>query len=263
MIRDGLKPLRQKKWYEKQDFSHKLTFGSLDLSQLPEEYLLVSNILNQGFSFKCTAYASNAIQESQHGISFDPEWFFFQEGQVNGEISDTGYDLRTCCETGVKRGFKPMDGNDPNPYKESSYFRIDNPFSSTDLFDEIRIGMYLAREEKKCVITGVGWRDTWFSADGIIPINGGNITSGHCIKIAGWTKINGIEYLVVQNSYGSGFGKNGLNYFPREVVNRDFTYGSFLWRTQNEQVQTMSRLVALLIQLRDLYIQLLKLCGIY
>jgi hypothetical protein len=259
MVRIGLLPLKEKKFWEKQDYSHKKTFGSFDVSQLPTKYSLASEILNQGSSYKCTAYASCAIQASQHGKKFDPDWFYFQEGIVNGEHSETGYDLRTPMKTGCKKGFRVLGVKDSeNEYKEYNYFRVDDPLNSTDLFDDIRVAMWLAKEEKKCANAGVDWQSSWSSIITTI----GNQSGGHDIDISGWDTIDGVPYLEIQNSYGTSFGKDGLNYISREVVNNMFKYGVFMWRSPQETVKTMSRLVALLVQLRDIYIQLLKLCGL-
>jgi len=198
-MKQGLLPLKEKRFWEKKDFSHKATFGSLDLSQLPKESILSSTILNQGFTNKCTAFASCAIQESEHNQPFDPDWYYFQEGLVNGQHSETGYDLRTCMKAGVKRGFKPLNGGIPDDFKEASYFRIDDPYNSTDLFDDIRVALWIAKDEKKTLCAGVNWRSNWNSPDGIIPSTDGSYTGGHCIKICGFTEINGVQYLIIQN----------------------------------------------------------------
>ena len=262
MIKSGLKKLREKKWYEKQDYSARKTFGSV--LQLPDEYFLPSKVLNQGSSQKCTAYASCAIQEGQEKISFDPDDYYFQEGITAGKQSDNGYDLRVCMKTCVRYGIKPLnsDNGKAEDFKEESYFRVDNPLTPMDLYDECKQAIYSAKEEKKTICTGGDWRSEWNSPDGIIPNKYSSSGSGHCVKICGWKKINGVEYLIVQNSYGTNFGDRGFNYFPREVINKEFTYGSFLWREKGENIQTMSKLIALLIQLKSLYEALLKLCGI-
>lgn len=248
-FKEGLKPLKK----DKRDWSHHLTFGATSTKALPENYSLISTILDQGASYKCTAYSSCAVAESQFGKQFDPEWFYEQEGIVNGEVSETGYDLRTAMKTGCKAGFKPLNGNSPEDYyKEDSFFSVDGTF---DTFDNIRMAMFMAQDENRCVEGGVMWKDEWTNAPKGIVEEGVNQVGGHAIKIAGWKTINGIPYLIVQNSYGKSLGDNGLFYFPREVVNKDFgKYGLFCWRYKptNETIRTISGILDLITKVLNL-----------
>lgn len=238
MIHTGLDLKNTKR--DKRDYSHKRTFGSFPISQLPDEYLLLSTILDQGSGYTCTAHSSCAVQESEHGIQFDPEWFYQKEGEVNGFPSIFGYDMRTLMKTGCIKGFKPLNNNETEAekYKELSYFNVDREL---DKFDDIRVAMWLAKEEKRCVVVGTEWFAEWMNTNnGIVPNGIAKQTiGGHAIKIAGWTKINEVEYLVVQNSWGKGVGKDGLFYFDRETVNRYFLW-AFIWRSTPDKIQTIS-----------------------
>jgi len=73
---------------------------------------------------------------------------------------------------------------------------------------------------------GVEW--AWDMDSPIIPddISQG---SGHAIYCLGWKRINGQDYLVIQNSYGST-GDNGKYYLPRKVIDKYVkTYGAFMF----------------------------------
>lgn len=67
----------------------------------------------------------------------------------------------------------------------------------------------------------------WFSewtdpAKDIVPTHYDNFVGWHAYLFIDWCIIDGIEYLIAQNSYGPDAGDNGFLYFPREVVNREF-----------------------------------------
>lgn len=226
-FKSGLK----RHWHSRHDFSHHKTFGSAPIDTLPDEYLLVTDILNQGGSEKCTAYSAVAIAEAAYGKKFDSELFYSKEGVVAGGFSSDGYELRTTMQTGIDQGFQLLASDDP--VKEGSYFFIDGPY---DLFDNIRSAMWIAREDKKCAEIGTELYLEWLT-DPMIPISYSRPIGLHAMKCAGWKKIGNDIYLVMQQSYGSGRGDNGLFYFPRSVVNREFVQGHYLWRKKPPQAQ--------------------------
>lgn len=235
----GLKKLKR----DRRDFSHHKTFGATPLPTLPATYLLISTILNQGGLPHCTAYAACSAREPQAKLQFDPEWYFMQEGEVNGEVFADGYDLRVAMATGVKRGFKPLQGDltrEPRYFCEDSYFSaLDGQY---DVFDNVRSAMWLAQEEKRCALLGTMWYKEWlFSPDGVVQEKYQTLSPMglHAVKGAGWTdrvqsgkiiSIEGTPYLAVQNSFGKGYGDGGVFYFPRAVVNREFVEGAYVWR---------------------------------
>lgn len=245
----GLKP-HKKDW---RDYSHHRTFGSAPLSDLPDEYMLVSDILDQNGFPKCTSFSSCAVKASKEGIEFDPDWFYAREGDVAGQVSTDGYDLRTAMQTGVDKGFKPMkDGQGaPDQFCEGGYFAIDGPY---DLFDNIRSAMWMAQKEKRCGEIGTMWYDEWFYANKGFVLQGAAKEAGlHAIKCAGWKKVNGVICLLMQNSFGKNFGDGGLYYFQRETANKEFTEGAFMWRAlTDKQVKTANSIL-------DLFKKILKL----
>ncbi len=242
----GLKPLKR----DKRDYSHHKTFGSAPLTGIPDEYTLFSTILNQGATPKCTAYSSCAIREVQAGVAFDPDFFFAQEGVVAGAASADGYDLRITMKTGCNGGFKPTQGDitkPPSDFNEDSFFTVDGPY---DLFDNSRSAMAIAKAmaEKRCVQFGTTWFLEWsFAQGGVIQGSYATLTpiGLHALKGAGWTRHkkdgtplpalpNNDPYLAIQNSYGTGYGDDGIFYFPRAVVNKYFSEGAFIWRVKSD-----------------------------
>lgn len=100
-----------------------------------------------------------------------------------------------------------------------------------DTFDKIRATLWQNRGEERSVLAGCTWRQEWTRAPGgLIPRSYGNGGFGHAFKIFGWKKIDGETYLVAQLSNGSEIGDGGIFYFPRSVVNKEFTYGLFTFK---------------------------------
>ena len=66
---------------------------------------------------------------------------------------------------------------------------------------------------------------------GIIPlpnISKEQLQGGHCIHIVGWCMIGTVDYYIIQNSWGKGWGNNGIikpvNNFKNNGSNGGFAY---------------------------------------
>lgn len=237
----GLIPLKK----DKRDISFGAFFKFPKLEELPREYLGSEplEIKNQGSDDSCTGQASAAVSEDQEGVILSPYYTFAKGKMISGDIEGFGLDLRDICKAAVKYGFLekqddpgdlPRDGALIDPtldekaaiHRKGSYLSVGGNF---DLFDAFRTVIWAMRDEKRSIITGCTWKNIWtYSSNGIIPkfdLDKGAF--GHAFKIKGWKEINGEPYLIAQLSQGTGVGDEGLFYFPRSVVNKEFTYGAF------------------------------------
>lgn len=249
---------------DSRDFPHSQVFGSVSQDDLPKEDFLVAvplEIKNQDINYPtdfCTAYAASSVAEDEDQVVFVPEWTFAQaKGLVaqSGEpdaYTEYGLDLRQICKAVQKKGFLPKNldpfGCDTlkrpdrdllvmpenwgklkdydSPYKKPSYLVVDGRY---DTFDNFRSVMHMNLGERRSIITGCIWRETWSKAvNGVVPkIYEANGT-GHALKICGQKTINGEIHLIAQLSDGTEFGDKGYFYFPREVVNKEFSqFGAF------------------------------------
>lgn len=239
---------------DNRDFSYSLLFGQIDPVELPDEYLLPPlGIKDQGGTDMCVAFANTAAKEDQEGVILSPDWYFAKIKQIMGNWQSWGADLRTGCKAGVQYGFVTAEqagggtyvvkGRDyvanwenwdakldnlAGEYAAASYFKVDGAY---DIFDNFRVALWQHRELKRSIVTGAVWRPQWNSAPkGIIPkeyaITRG---TGHAFVVRGWVTLEGVPHLVVQNSYGTDYGDNGFNYMPREVVNREFLWGGYMF----------------------------------
>jgi hypothetical protein len=244
----GLKPLKK----DIRDFKYENVFGSVSINEIPDNFVVANplEIKNQGYSDMCVAYATCAVSEDQENVLLNPKWFFAKMKEAQGNWKRWGADLREGAKVAVNLGF--LEDND-TPYnlkygdrdfianwenwpkdlddkaqihKKQSYFAVGSDF------DSIRTILWQNIDEKKSVLTGVLWEAMWNElVDGIIPEKStGSQETPHAIKIFGQKKIEGKLYLVAQLSNGEAMGGKGLYYFPKEVVDKKFTFGAFIFK---------------------------------
>lgn len=223
--------------YDPRDFSHQKTFGSM-AQVLPDEYIVGScPVKNQMGSEFCTAFASYVLAALEDVADYSPEWFFAKEVEETGQTD--GQDLRTSCKVATKYGFLPQNmasmttlnqsptflSNPANwPFsddlaaannKRESYYRCDGTF------EQIKQTLF---RTKRAILTGITWYESFtYAPNGIVPEDYTELGGLHCIPIIGFKKINGVDYLVVQNSYGDQIGDKGLFYFSEVIFNKVFT----------------------------------------
>jgi hypothetical protein len=228
---------RPRHWHKASDYSFHKTFGQAAPSEIPALLNMVTRILDQGGLNACTAFAAVAIREwMKKPAQYDPVQQWNNECAVWGnpaQANQTGVDLNTQMATGVEKGFVPVGTTTPTD-NAAAYFSVTptksifNP-SGLDMYDSIKSAMSL---QNSPLSAGLTWMQEWVSApNGIIVDNSGKTVLGaHDIKIAGWlTMSDGVERLIIQNSWGIDEGQNGLYYFDRATANQAFTQGTKFW----------------------------------
>lgn len=244
---------------DERDFSFSGTFGSLELDNIPGEFYEseLLGIKNQTDLDFCASFSSAEVSEDQEAVELDP-YFPFQSAKklLGGDAwKSQGLNLRDVCEAAIKIGFIeatqfPFKDDDraterdflANPdnwpdeldllatdHKKGSYW--DATSGPYDLFDNIRSAIFLNRFEHRSVIVGALFRPEWAAAEGgIIPKEYTMPGEGHAFKIFGWKMIGDEPYLVIVNSWGMDVGDGGLFYMPREVANKELTFGGFTYK---------------------------------
>ena len=239
---------------DKRDFKLGKVFGMVDISEIPDRDFVVAEpleIKDQGNSDLCAAFSACSVSEDQEGISLDPCYFFAKIKQIAGEYFSWGADLRTTCKAAVKYGFIEilqslynLENKSRNfianwrnwplgldqfaqEHAKQSFFAIE---WQKDRFDSFRSALWQFRNKRCSILTGVKWQREWTAAEGgIIPKEMGTQTGGHALKIFGQKIIDGEIYIVAQLSNGIEIGDKGIFYFPRKVINRDFTFGGYMF----------------------------------
>lgn len=211
----------------------------------------IPHILNQWDLDFCTAFATAELQYAIFGIPVDPLYQMAKIKQIRGEYASWGANLRDAAQSVVKFGslpsfFTPYTYSFENPPlktdkdrnflanwqnwptdlnnlaakdKDLSFFNVDGPY---DAFDNIRSALWMHRKERRGVLTGMNWEGEWtYAKDSII--NGEMVTGngkGHAISIIGQRTLDGVPYIVLQQTWGNSFGKNGFYYFSGEAINK-------------------------------------------
>lgn len=86
---------------------------------------------------------------------------------------------------------------------------------------------------KKIIVFGFHVYESFESeqtaADGIVqtPVRGEQVLGGHEIAIEGYTLINGKDYFICPNNWGTDWGDKGYCYFPADYM---FGFGTSDWR---------------------------------
>lgn len=242
-------------------------FNVPKLEDLPEEFYNAElmGVKDQGNKDFCAGYASAAVSEDQEAVELNPEYSFMVAKRLLMEKDPEawrswGVDLRTMAQGAVKVGFLeqndfPFAADDrrddrdflANPanwpaeldllaatHKKGSFWDAsEGPY---DLFDNLRATIWMNRYEARSILTGCLFRWDWMRArGGVIPKEYGATGEGHAIKAFGWKKIDDEVHLVIVNSWGLDAGDSGLFYFPREVVNKEFTYGAYTYRDMTKE----------------------------
>jgi len=262
----GLKPLEHDTTQDFQLLGG--TFKVPALDELPAEFYVgeLIGIKDQGQTDFCAGYATAAASEDQEMVELNGPFSFMAAKKLLGEKDPDawkswGLNLKDVCEASVKIGALeeqdfPFRNDDragdrdflANPenwpedvfilaeeHKKGSFW--DATKGPYDLFDNLRASLWLNRNEARSIITGVVFRRSWArTEEGIIPHNGyENDGEGHAMKAFGWTTIEGEVFLAVVNSWGRDVGAQGIHYFPREVVNREFHFGGYTLKDMSRE----------------------------
>jgi len=237
--------------HSRHHLSYHKSFPTYGATAIPAELLFVNAILNQGSTPACTAYSACATRGSMKNKNYDPNSYWQEECQYDGApITQNGTSPDTCMEVGVEIGWVPV--GQPLPTDRASATFSITPNNGMDLFDSVRTAIV---QQNSPVQGFVIWYGDWDSTNqGIITPTFHSVLGGHAIKIAGFTTINGIPYIVIQNSWGPDMGLNGLFYFDRATFNKAFGVGYVrLWSdSSNANVQKLGLLAALMQNLINL-----------
>lgn len=264
LIKGGLTELPAKKPGEQVDFSAAAVFGSMRAQDLPTGDFIVAppeGIDDQGDNDFCTFSSSTSVSEDQEAVELEYLWnAFVGKVLVQKDPESWGCDLRTACMTHVKYGgleaeYSPFRHYTKMPTREevldpktwgdekgieeykmmafehrkNSVFEVES--GPHDKFDNMRSQLWLNRGAMRSIVTGCKWRHAWTDIQGgVIPpeVPEGPYTP-HSFKVCGQKIIDGRPHLVAQLSNGDKIGDKGFFYFPREVVNTEFTFGNFMF----------------------------------
>lgn len=167
-------------------------------------------IKNQAKGDECVPCAVASIGESIIGGLINP--MFTYQNTKDGEF---GIPPEKVCQSVISDGFQLQAGGEPiKIFKE--YKKV---FYVFNIFAGIK---NVLLNKKKEVLAGCYWQPEWDK------LPGGVVDSlyqdlklfPHAFKVFGLKDINGIMYLVIQNSKGNSIGDNGIFYFPESIARK-------------------------------------------
>lgn len=234
--------------HDPRTFNHAQHFGAdrKYLDSLPKMGLgrKPISIENQLFTNFCTAFATSTAAEYIEGVDMSPEFQVAKISELLGYAIVNGAPalgaMKAACLFGslpkkdappdmTLTAYDPVVIADPanwprelndiaSKHKMGSYFDIlRGPF---DYFDNIKVALAQAKDSGEERV-GMAFTQFWKSQDGDgIVRRGKQGFTWHAHLFIDWTIRNGEEVLVEQNSYGPGWGIDGLSYWSREAVNQ-------------------------------------------
>lgn len=236
-------------------FSHSKLFGAPDPSQLPKQGLgrrPLFGIKNQGFTSFCPWFSTSAGREYQEQVELSPEAQALLGSKIATYSIIGGADARDALRTLTKYGsvenakappsifnyspeqlanpanFSPTLEAEGKKHIAQAFFTVDGEF---DAFDNIRNALALGQAENQVIYVAGRWYSSWNNNGqrAVIRDCTGN-TSLHMYIFIDWTDVDGEDVLVLQNSYGTATGDQGLQYLSREAVNASFAYNNIFER---------------------------------
>jgi hypothetical protein len=210
----------------------------------------------------CTGFGMSYILGAHEDVEIDGQWQFALNKFLEGNL-DWGSDVRTAFKAakdfgGIEQekadiyrnnGF-PLDLRDyknwppeffewSKRHKQKTFFFIEKD-SYKDLFDALRAALWEYRDQKHLIGTGALWRPDWTHSKIINRADGNGF--GHFFAILGVKHFNGKPYIKAVNSAGPRAGEKGYHYFSREIVNKEFRFGSaMLVDMDTETAKTLNK----------------------
>lgn len=173
-------------------------------------------IQNQAKPDECTSCALSAIAEDTLKQPVDPAYIY-----ANSTDGTFGVTPTVALDAVIGKGVI-IEGNSSSVKYPFTGSRSALPWAFR--FDSI---VRMLKRNNCSFFCGMEWQDNWSSSTtGIMEMPPQWLTwFNHAFKIFGVKEINGIMYLMVQNSMGTSRGDGGIWYMPREIANKlDFAY---------------------------------------
>lgn len=136
---------------------------------------------------------------------FDGSWLYKECKKIDGMPSVEGTFLRCAFDILKKLGAKPINENDPSPYKIQMYARVD------DLsFEGLKKAIFL----HGTIQAGFTGSNPGWQGEVVRPPKAGEAMWNHAVALIGYEK----DYIIGQNSWGENAHKKGLFKIPKTYI---------------------------------------------
>lgn len=163
-------------------------------------------VSNQGLVPSCVGHSVAEIKQEKEfrqkiSKTFDGDWIYNECKKIDGIPQIKGTYLRTGLEVLRNLGAKPIDSNDPSPYKISLYARNDD-----GSFEGLKKAIFLYGS---ALVGFTGSNEGW-QGEFVRPPLPNETTWGHAVSLIAYEK----DYIIGHNHWGSAWGNNGLFKIP-------------------------------------------------
>lgn len=204
-------------------------------SRFDQEFILshTPGIYNQGIYGQCVAFSIAGLKESHEwkewGTQIRYSSGFIYANRKSGDYTGEGMYPREALKSLVTDGVPPFNEFDivndyPTCYRELQPIRDKLLISSRPQKIQNYVAIYSSDEVKTAltswgpVLLVIGVYTSFYvtGSNGIVRDVGlsESLHGYHAMIIVGWTTINGQPYWVVNNSWGTNWGKGGICYIP-------------------------------------------------
>ena len=236
MIKHGMGCIKPA--YDRRDYQFADLISGVQKKDFPVEYIPSNyHVFDQADTQMCCACAIAGsryiyeLRDSGNEKLFSPGYIYgnrFESSVLDGVYEGEGmylkdamkqliqkgicyYDthnmisLYSFCKSYYQHNMEKMD-TEAHPFRISSYYAVNTT-------SEIKRAIM----ETGSVICSFLVTSGWFGVkkDGIIPVTG-NIEGGHAVLIVGWKIIDGKEYWIILNSWGTEWGDHGFGYVEKD-----------------------------------------------
>lgn len=246
--------MTQRKYTLKQDLEdlRDFIFRSLhmDAAMLPESVDLrkfTSPVVDQGSLGSCTANAIASglreyyeVKAGQTLTRLSRLYLYWHERSMEGTISsDAGAYIRDGMKVLQTIGCAPEADfpYDVSKFAETPSAKAEANAKSFKISEYHRVTSFAVLQSALAseypVVLGISVYDSFESADvartGMVPLpkHGEALLGGHAVLAVGYKKINGTVYIIVRNSWGTGWGDQGYFYLPQSFFDKG--YVSDMW----------------------------------
>ena len=208
-------------------------------TDLPDNYLVPPYeketdipVYDQGYTSMCVAFTGASIKEQHEyrekgtAIKMSAGWIYGnrEEGMYMGEGMYPREAWTMLCKSGTPEyNDFPLIGSFGQCYTE--VLRLRNTFAEKAMDNRTLSYVALDRktvDEVKTAIFKTGFVNVSIAVypdfdgvrDYLKPETSGSLRGYHSTVGVGWKRKNGVDYLIILNSWGKDWGKNGLCYMP-------------------------------------------------
>jgi hypothetical protein len=198
---------------DKRDILLSAVQAPIPLNQLPESFIIPYKltVLNQNGYPACVGFSAASLKaekerREQKLIDFDGLWLYNKCKELEGNNLPGTY-LRLAMKVLKDIGAKPLNEleTEASKYKIGAYAKVDDV-----TFDGIKSAIY----QNGVLISGFYGSDQGWQNAYIRPPKFGEEIWGHAIALIGFLK----DYIVGQNSWGIGWGDQGLFFIPKTYI---------------------------------------------